>query len=242
VQVGISDLVESSVSNPPAVASIGGSFSVTDTVLNQGTGPSNNSTTRYYLSSDGVALTKMLTGSRTVVAVQPGMTSTATITVTIPTTTALGTYYLLVCADDTHIVTESDETDNCTASTTTVQVGVSDLVETAVTNPPATATVGSSFSVTDTVQNQGTGPSNAATTRYYLSSDGAAKTRLLTGSRTVAALAVSASSTGTVSVTVSAGTMSGTYFLLVCADDTSIVTEGDETNNCLSSVTPVVVP
>jgi subtilase family serine protease len=241
VQIGASDLIETAVSNPPAAASVGGSFAVTDTVLNQGTGPSKSSTTRYYLSSDGVALTKLLTGTRAVPVLAVNATSSGTVTVTIPTNTVLGPYALLVCADDTHVVTESNETNNCRAAATTVQVGISDLVESAVSNPPATALVGSSFSVTDTVQNQGTGPSKSSTTRYYLSSDGVQKTRLLTGSRVVPVLAVNASSTGTATVTVSAGTTAGTYFLLACADDKSVVTEGSETNNCLASASQVVV-
>lgn len=33
-----------------------------------------------------------------------------------------GSYYLIACADNTTTVTESDETNNCLASTTTVQV------------------------------------------------------------------------------------------------------------------------
>jgi hypothetical protein len=44
--------------------------------------------------------------------------------VTVPTTTTLGTYYLLACADDTGILTvpESDETNNCIASGTVVEI------------------------------------------------------------------------------------------------------------------------
>ena len=44
-----------------------------------------------------------------------------------------------------------------------------DLIETAVSNPPASATTGSSFSVTDTVKNQGNASAAASITRYYLS-------------------------------------------------------------------------
>ena len=44
-----------------------------------------------------------------------------------------------------------------------------DLIETSVTNPPATALDGSSFSVSDTAQNIGTVTAAASTTRYYLS-------------------------------------------------------------------------
>jgi hypothetical protein len=41
----------------------------------------------------------------------------------------------------------------------------------------------------------------------------------MTGSRAVASLAPGVTSSGTVSVTVTAGTAAGTYFLLACSDD-----------------------
>src|SRR5438477_395106 len=54
--------------------------------------------------------------------------------------------------------------------------------------------------------------------------------RLLNGSRAVPSLAPSATSSGTVTVTVSAGTAGGTYFLLACADDTLVVPDSNESN------------
>jgi subtilase family serine protease len=42
--------------------------------------------------------------------------------VTIPSTTAPGTYVLIACADDTGAVAEANETNNCRASATAVIV------------------------------------------------------------------------------------------------------------------------
>lgn len=121
--------------------------------------------------------------------------------------------------------------------------GFPDLVETAVSNPPATVAQGGSFSVTDTAQNQGVAGAGASTTRYYLSLDTAKSGGdvLLTGTRSVPALGVGASSSGTVSVTVPAATAPNTYFLLACADDTTTVPESNEGNNCKASATTVQV-
>jgi hypothetical protein len=118
-----------------------------------------------------------------------------------------------------------------------------DLVVTAVTNPPGTARPGGSFSVTATVKNQGLASAGSSTVRYYLSLDGVQGTgdKLLSGSRSVASLAVGASSTGTVTVTIPSSTVSGTYFLLACADDTKVVAESNEGNNCRSSNTQIGV-
>jgi subtilase family serine protease len=140
-------------------------------------------------------------------------------------------------------VSESDETNNCHASAGTVQITRPDLRATAVSNPPATVVRGSSISVTDTVTNQGLVPAGASTTRYYLSTDQvkAAGDRLLTGTRSVAALAPAGTSTGTVTVTVPPNTVVGLYYLLACADDMNSVIETDETNNCAASTTRVNV-
>jgi subtilase family serine protease len=157
--------------------------------------------------------------------------------VTIPSSTVSGTYFLLACADDTKVVAESNEGNNCRSSLAAIQVTRPDLVVTAVTNPPGTALPGARFSVTATVKNQGLASAGSSTVRYYLSLDGVQDTgdKLLSGSRSVASLATGASSTGTVTVTIPSSTVSGTYFLLACADDTKVVAESNEGNNCRSS-------
>ena len=163
--------------------------------------------------------------------------------VTVPANAKLGTYFLLACADDTKIVAEGDETNNCEAPESQVEVRAPDLVETAVSNPPGAAAPGGSFSVTDTVGNQGNAAAGVSTTRYYLSLDvkkGAADT-LLTGSRAVPGLEPGADSTGTVAVTLPAATPAGTYFLLACADDLKKVKESKEKNNCRASASQVTV-
>jgi hypothetical protein len=117
------DLVTTSVTNPPATSAPGLAFAVTDTVLNQGTGVAGSSVTRYFLSTDGVARTRLLSGSRSVGSLGPSQTSVSVGTsVQVPNGTALGTYYLLACADDTLRVTESNGTNNCRASISRVQV------------------------------------------------------------------------------------------------------------------------
>src|SRR5207237_919470 len=97
--------------------------------------------------------------------------------------------------------------------------GLPDLTETSVTNPPATVLDGSSFSVTDSVQNIGNVTGAASTTRYHLSTTTSKSgARLLTGSRAVPSLASSATSSGTVTMTVRPTTAGRTYFLLVGHD------------------------
>ena len=118
------DLTETSVSNPPSAVILGGAFQVTDTVKNQGSLASGPSVTQYYLSTDTAkgSTDKLLTGSRSVPGLAVGGTSTGTVTVAVPSATPLGTYYLLACADDTNGVTETNESNNCKASGTKIQI------------------------------------------------------------------------------------------------------------------------
>jgi hypothetical protein len=121
--------------------------------------------------------------------------------------------------------------------------GLADLVETAVSNPPATVVQGGGFGVTDTAANQGAAGAGASTTRYYLSIDAfkGGSDILLTGIRSVPPLGVGGSSASSATVTVPASTSPNTYFLLACADDTSVVAESSESNNCRASTTTVQV-
>jgi subtilase family serine protease len=150
---------------------------------------------------------------------------------------------VLACADDTGKVKETNEGNNCLASTGLVVVGMPDLITTQVTGQPASAMPGGKFTLTDTVTNQGNVTAIASKTRYYLSLDGSwsAGDVLMTGTRGVVALAPSASSTGNKQVTVPAGTPSNTYYVLACADDLKKVTESDEGNNCVASASTIVI-
>ncbi len=242
---GAPDLVETSVSNPPANAVLGDKFDITDTVKNQGVGTGGPSTTRYYLSLDAVksSTDKVLTGTRAVPGLLASGTSTGTVTVTIPASIVSKPYFLLACADDLKKVSESNENNNCIASQTKVQVTGPDLMETAVNNPPASAVLGDKFPVTDTTTNTGDAAAGPSTTRYYLSLDKVKNSgdKVLTGSRAVPSLVPGDTSTGTVMVTIPAGLPSNTYYLLACADDAKKVAESNENNNCIASLLPISV-
>ena len=64
----------------------------------------------------------LLGGSRAVSSLSTGQTTNGNLTVTIPSTMALGAYYVLSCADDLNTVSESDEGNNCKASATRVRL------------------------------------------------------------------------------------------------------------------------
>ena len=112
------------MSNPPAGAARGTTFVVTAAVQNPSPVTAPASTLRYYLSTDAFkdGADTLLTGTRSVAALLAGATSSGNTTVTVPTTTVPGTYFVLACADDALVVNEADETNNCRASGASVLV------------------------------------------------------------------------------------------------------------------------
>jgi subtilase family serine protease len=243
VEILAPDLVVSAVSNPPPTANLSTSFAISDTTVNLGVVPAAESTTRYYLSVDAVYSSgDERIGARTVPTLAAATESTATVDVAIPGDVSLGSYYLIACADDREVVTETNEAQNCAAASTTIQITAPDLVISAVSPPPPTVAMGAGFTVTSTVENRGGGSSGATTTRHYLSTDALrnAGDRLLSGTLAAPGLAAGASFSGAVTVTTPVMTP-GSYFVLACADDTSLGVESDESNNCTSSATQVTV-
>jgi hypothetical protein len=234
------DLVETSVTNPPTAARPGSSFTVGDVTRNQGALGAGASVTRYYVSLDTTkgAGDSLLVGSRDV----PPLSARSSymgppVEVLIPVATKLGTYYLLACANDTGSVKETTKQNNCIASSTTVQVTLPDYVEESVSALQKTARLGAWFKVEDTVSNKGAVESNkTSTTRYYLVSDLQTKTGgkwLLKGGRTVGPLGPGGTSIGKeTEVYVPTKIPLGSYRLMACADDTNVIAETVEKNNC----------
>jgi len=237
IQVG-PDLTEAAVSSSTAITGAGATFTVTDTAVNRGGGGAGASVTQYYLSTlpNKTNTSRLLNGNRTVNPLPAGGNNAGSAIVTVPSDVATGTYYLLACADDTALVPESNETNNCAASSTRVQVGP-DLIESGVSSSKLITTAGGSFTVNDTAINQGGGGAGASVTQYYFGplTTKTNSARLLIGNRAVVGLAVGASSSGSTTVAVPADMASGTYYLLACSDDTNLVSETNENNNCAAA-------
>ena len=244
IQVG-PDLIESSVNSPTTIAGPGSTLSVTDVTINPGGGAAAASITQYYLSAFSLktSAARLLNGNRSVAALNPGMSSAGGAAVSVPADMAAGNYYLFACADDTNLVAESNESNNCVAATSRIQVGP-DLIENSVAAQATIATRGAAFSVTDKTVNLGGGNAGPSITQYYLSTFPMknAAARLLTGGRSVSALSAGESSAGNASLIVPGDITPGSYYLLACADGTNLVPEANENNNCAASATKIQVP
>ncbi len=122
-----------------------------------------------------------------------------------------------------------------TATGTIVDVSepAPDLVVSSPTPSDSNPVGGTAFTLSATVQNQGTGASAATTLRYYRSTDAtitASDTEEATGA--VGGLPASLSYVGSAELT--APTTPGTYYYGACVD--AVTGESDTTNNCSSSV------
>ena len=224
-----SDLAVTTLTGP-ASAGAGSPMTVNDTTKNQGAGPSDTSVTAFYLSTNNVIdAADISLGTRSIGSLAPGTTDSAASTFTVPSTIAVGNYYLIAKADANLTITESNENNN--VKTASVILIGPDLAVTTLT-VPSTAAAGGSISIGDTTKNQGGGAAAASSTTLYLSAnvllDGS--DTMLT-SRSVGALAAGQIEAGSTTVTIPANTAAGTYYIVAKADGAGVVTETLETNN-----------
>jgi subtilase family serine protease len=224
------DVVVSSFTVPTYVGA-GTTILVSITTKNQGAGAANASTTRFYLSANGLldAADTLLGGAQIVPALGPGAVSSASVSIDIPGGLPAGSHYLIANADADNVLTENQEGNN--TSLRLLLIGP-DLIVSALT-VPATGAAGATISVTDTVKNQGGGGAAASTTRFYLSTNAVfdAADILLNGTRSVPDLAAGASSQGSATVLIPSSTGTGTYYVIAQADGSAAVAESSESNN-----------
>jgi hypothetical protein len=197
----------------------GSTLNVTYTVTNTGGVAAGASTTCIYVDDTEVA-------TDPVGALAAGATHEGTVVID-PFDCPCGTTIMIkVCADNEDVVDESNETNNCIENAFNCPScpGGPDLV---ITGKSETL-VGSAFTVTYTVKNNGGGDADASTTGIY--ADGA---QIATDS--VGALAAGATHEGTVVIDPFDCPCGTAVTVKVCADNENVVDESDETNNCLEN-------
>src|SRR5207237_976062 len=131
----------------------GSTITVTETTKNQGQGGTGaGSLTKFYLSTNSTLDTgDVLVGSRIVPVLASTATNSGSTSVTIPSGTALGTWYLIAKADANSSIPETSESNN--TKTTTIKIGPDLII-----SPHSTlfrSGAGSTVTVTETTKNQG---------------------------------------------------------------------------------------
>jgi hypothetical protein len=113
------DLVEATLSNPPATVPAGTRFQVTDVTRNRGRAKARASATAFYLQKDG---RRTAIGFSNVSALKAGKADSRTVALLVPLEADPGIYRLAACADSRHVVRESREANNCRFAARPVQV------------------------------------------------------------------------------------------------------------------------
>jgi alpha-tubulin suppressor-like RCC1 family protein len=254
---GQADLIMTYVKPNAATVAAGGMLSVTDTVLNQGTGAARPFSVGYVLSpnttygdaDDVVIVTSRQVGSL-LYFLGPGASDTATTSLQIPAVTPAGTYHTCAKADKTDVVIEHFKNNNtlCSDGVVTV-VAEPDLVVTSLT------TTGVIYKkillpVSLSVKNQGGVTAGTSVVAFHLSTDasyGGVDDYNSITSWTIGSLYQGTTVNLSTKMRIPSGIPSGMYHVCVKADSTGppltgLVIEGDENNNTRCTTTTVSVP
>ena len=236
------DLMVAAPSVTDSGPAAGATFTLSATVRNDGEGGSERTTLRYYGSRDArITTSDTELGTDGVAALAASGSASESVPLTAPSTP--GTHYFGVCVDA--VTDESDTTNNCSTSVqVTVQENViepsgnPDLMVTSPSVSDSDPAVGTQFTLSAAVRNDGEGSSAATTLHYYRSADATITTSdTEVGTEEVTGLGAVGSSSQSVELTAPASP--GTYYYGACVD--AVADESDTTNNCSGSV-EVTVP
>lgn len=247
IQVTGPDLVMADVTPNAGAVNAGATLSVTNTAQNQGAVSAGSSSIAFHLSVDntyGNADDVVITTTRSVASLAAGASNTATTNLTIPSATPANTYYVCAMADSVNAVVETAEANNTLCSSWTVTVPPPDLIISALSTPTTAVAPGNTFSLSNTVMNQGGIQAGSFTMAFHLSTNttyGDGDDVVITTTRLVNSLAAGASNAATTNLTIPSTTPANTYYVCAMADSGVTVTEGDETNNTLCTATTIQV-
>jgi len=236
IEIGLADLVMTALDGPVS-ASPGQVISVANSVENRGNISAGSFTIRFYLSPDNeLDDGDTVLGYRTVASLSPLSQSSVATSLTIPSATAAGNYYVLALADANQAVEEELEDNNFlrdadTISITAATVLLPDLTLTAL-NAPSSGKVGRTIYITNTVSNEGEAAAASFTVRFYLSKDDTLNDQDLSiGYRTVRSLAAKAVSSASTKITLPKTVPPDIYYVIGLVDAGKTVSEGNEDNN-----------
>lgn len=240
------DLVPTQVSFDPPVLEAGQLLTVTERVENHGQGAATSFQVGVYLSQDAtITAGDLLLGLRSVPSLAPGELSFVSAPVSVPSSTAAGTWFVGSLADVGGTQSETDEFNNALASPTPLTVTSPprpDLRMSQLDFSPAELDAGQPLSISEAVVNQGLMPAGPFRVGIFLSEDDELTTDdHLIGFRALAGLGIGESSSVAAPVVVPASVGAGTFHVGAIADHEGLVVESDEDNNGVIALGTVVV-
>lgn len=174
-----------------------------------------------------------LTDIQVVGGINAGATKTLNTSITIPCAYSTGTRFILAGADATNIITESNETDNNTSFSILLN-SAPDLVPLNYSLSTTSINVGNSLNAFFAATNLGGTAAGAFNVGFYLSTSTTLVVgqATLLGSYSVSSVAACSQTTSlSKTLTIPTSLCTGTYYLHIWLDNTSIISEISETNN-----------
>ncbi len=236
------DLVIQQTQLYPASTTAGNSVQASCLIVNQGNVTASSSTVGFYLSTNTVFdASDVLLSTAVGYTLGGGQSSSRYAYPVIPAGTAAGSYYVLYVADPANAVAETIETNNVASLPLTVLAPTYDLFISSTYLSPTSVAPGGTTQASCYLYNQGNALASPATIGYYLSTNAVLDASdVLIGNSTGTVYGQSSSSRYA-TLTVPAGTASGSYYVLFVADYLNQLAETNENNN-ISTATLQVVP
>ncbi|MFD2787788.1 CARDB domain-containing protein [Hymenobacter rubripertinctus] len=243
--VPLPDLVIQSPSAQPLAVVPGGSLSASCSIANLASVSASSSNVGYYLSTDAVlSANDVLVGSSYGYALGGNQSSYRSAYLSVPTSVAVGNYYLLFVADYQNQVVESNEANNTASLAISVLASFVDLTIQQPYVSANTAPAGGVLGLSCYIANLGNAQASSSYVGYYLSTDAVLSANdVLLGSSYGGTL--SGGSYGSyrgISTSVPAATAPGNYYVLFVADYQNLVVESTKANNVSAVGLTVVTP
>jgi subtilase family serine protease len=222
-----------------SLGAAGSPLAISVTTKNQGIGFADPSTTKFYISTNFSvdASDTPLLDVQAVPALDPGASSSVSMTVVIPSSQQAGSFYLIAKADADDVLIESTENNNASGARR-ISIGP-DLVASKPT-VPATASPGATYNAGYIVTNEGAARAPASVLNLYWSTNLTVEPAdPVLAQVNIGELLSNQSQSGQVPLTIPMDATLGTYYILARADAASTVPESSESNNTGSATVRV---
>jgi subtilase family serine protease len=234
------DLLVTSIA-APANGIRGRTITVSNTVKNQGNMATNGFYVNYYLTPAQNLNSRIYIGCRYIKSLAAGASNTNNTILSIPSTIAVGQYYIAAVADGTRLITEVNEANNNGYSAFKIKVqNGRDLLITGIT-AVASGIRGRTITVANSVKNQGNLATNGFYVTYYLTPAQNMNKRIKIGYRYIKSLAAGVTNTSNTKLTIPTTIAVGQYYIAAVADSTKLITEVNEANNNGYSRSKIIV-
>jgi subtilase family serine protease len=234
------DLLVTSIA-APANGIRGRTITVSNTVKNQGNMATNGFYVNYYLTPTQSLNSRIYIGCRYIKSLAAGASNTNNTILSIPSTIAVGQYYIAAVADGTRLITEVNEANNNGYSAFKIKVqNGRDLLITGIT-AVASGIRGRTITVANSVKNQGNLATSGFYVTYYLTPAQNMNKRIKIGYRYIKSLAAGVTNTSNTKLTIPSTIAVGQYYIAAVADSTKLITEVNEANNNGYSRSKIIV-